>query len=94
MPKMDSRHWRRAGFIPAAAAARAVCMSTGSLHRHMDKGRIKYESQGRYRFVKFKDMVEWVRLHFTGEMMQNTCIARLREARKLRNDYGQGGTKS
>jgi len=93
MPRMDTRHWRRAGFIPAGDAARAVCLTTGGLHRQMDKGRIPYEMQGRFRFVKLTEMIRWVREHYTADRMQETCIARLKEARRLRSDYGQGASR-
>lgn len=93
MPAMNTRHWRRAGFIPAGDAARAMSMTLVGLHRAMDVGRVPYERQGVYRFLKYTDLCTFVRSYVTDEEVQNSMIARLREARKLKNDRGSKRTK-
>lgn len=78
MPAMDSSHWRRIGYVPAADAARAIGMPLMTLHRYMNSGAITAKRQGRYRFAEVASLVAWVRRQYTDESMAAEIVARVR----------------
>jgi hypothetical protein len=88
MPAMDTRDWRRAGYLPIGDAARAIGLRIQTLHHQINKGRIPFKLQGRYHFVKLGGIIRWIREHYTDEAIAAKHVAALREAIKLRHDVG------
>jgi hypothetical protein len=85
---MDSRHWRRAGFLPATEIAAILNVPPITFHRYLDKGQIPFERQGRYRFVSVKHLVVWIRGNYTDRVVANSFVTEIREAAKIKNDPG------
>lgn len=90
MPKMDTRQWRRAGFIPAGDAARALGVPPMGLHRQLNRGRIAFATQGRYKFVSVSSLVTFIRETYTDDEIAKRLIEAVRESAKIRNDAGAG----
>lgn len=88
MPAMDSRHWRRAGYIPASDVARALSVHPVVIHRHMNRGRIPFQCQGRYRFAEVKGLIQWIKAFYTDPEVAKRFIDNVREAAKIKNDAG------
>jgi hypothetical protein len=88
MPKMDTRQWRRAGFIPAGDAARALGVPLMGLHRQLNKGRITFATQGRYKFVSVASLIVYIREMYTDDEIARRLVEAVREAAKIRNDAG------
>jgi len=82
---MDTRTWRRAGYIPAGDVARALGHPPITLHRYMDKGEIAFERQGRYRFIHVNEMVRWIRATYSDRTIQNEKIHKVRDAVRVRS---------
>lgn len=85
---MDSRHWRRAGYIPASDVARALGVPPMAIHRQMNRGKIPYQCQGRYRFAEVKGLIMWIRVQYTDPEVAQRFINAIREAAKIKNDAG------
>lgn len=85
---MDTRHWRRAGFLPASEIARALSVPPITLHRWMDKGDLPFETQGRYRFARLGDVITFVRSAYTNREVAGKLVSTLRELAKIRHDPG------
>jgi hypothetical protein len=82
MPAMDATHWRRAGYIPASDAARALSMPVMTLHRWVDRHGLKQERQGQYRFVFVNDLVAHVRRIITDKRVADQLVTALRRSAK------------
>ena len=67
MGLIDTTAWRRRGYMPASEIARALGCWPITVHRHMDRGNIPFELEGRYRFAKVDDVVRWVRDLYSDE---------------------------
>jgi len=85
---MDTRLWRRAGYLPAGDLARLLSVPPITLHRWMDKGALAFKREGRYRFILLDDAVAFVRARYTDRDIARTFIKALREAIKIRHDPG------
>ena len=91
MGRMDSRHWRRAGYIPAGDVARALGVHPVVAHRYMNRGCFPFELQGRYRFVEVKGLIEWIKKNYTNPEVAKKFIDAVRESAKIKNDAGSKG---
>jgi hypothetical protein len=85
---MDTRQWRRAGYLPASEIARVFSVPPITLHRWMDKGHLPFSRQGRYRFVHLDTLVDYVRRIYTDKVVAQVLIKAFREAVKIRHDPG------
>ena len=81
---IDTTEWKRRGYVPAASAARALGLARISLHRHMDRGEIPFEREGRYRFIKVDDLVGWVRGQYTDRELAAEKVRAVRAAARIR----------
>lgn len=85
---MDSRHWRRHGYIPASDVARALGVHPVVVHRHMNRGQIPYACQGRYRFAEVKGLIAWIKTFYTDPEIAKAYVDAVRESAKIKNDAG------
>lgn len=88
MPAMDTRNWRRAGYLPASEIARTLSVPPITLHRWMDKGDLAFKRQGRYRFVLLSDLITFVWNTYTDRDVAGKLVQDLRELIKIRHDPG------
>lgn len=86
MAALDATQWRRAGYIPAGDAARALGVAPAVIHRHMDNEEIPFKRQGRYRFIRVSDLVQWIRGQYTDRQVADGIVRRVRDAARIRRE--------
>lgn len=79
MAPMDYTHWRKAGYITAADAARCLGLPCPTVHRWMRSGKLRFALQGRRHFVKVDELERFVGGHYTDFVVAKTIIAAARE---------------
>ena len=57
-----------------------------TVHRQLNRGMMRYATQGRYRFVLVVDLVSWLRDTYADAEVSSKMIEAVRELAKLRND--------
>lgn len=71
---MDYTHWRKAGYITAADAARCLGLPCPTVHRWMRSGKLRFALQGRRHFVKVDDLEEFVSHHYTDASVAGSIV--------------------
>lgn len=75
MTLMDYAHWRNAGYITAADAARCLGLPCPTVHRWMRTGKLRFALQGRRHFVKVDDFEEFVCSYYSDPAVAEAIVA-------------------
>ena len=87
---MDATVWRRAGYIPASEAARALGMQVMTLHRWIDRHGIKQGRQGQYRFVFVNDLAALLQRIISDKRVADAQVTALRRSARKQQHVDRG----